>query len=78
MSELVHIDTALYFAPAIILPGGDVITMHAKDWKVVYSLRICRDRVLVMDGDKVTATFAGVYTVLVSGESRIEDCDKHE
>jgi len=72
--QLVFMDTALYFAPAIILPGGDVITMHSKDWSVAYSIRICKDRVLVMDGDRVIATFAGVYTVLVPGESRVEEC----
>jgi len=74
MSELVRIDTALYIAPAIILPGGDVITMHSKDWKIQYSIRICRDRVLVMDGDKIIATFAGVYTVIAPGDSRVEEC----
>jgi len=75
MSHLVFIDTALMTAPAIILPGGDVITLrNPKNLLSWYSFRICRDRVLVMDGDKVIATFAGVYAVLVPGDSRVEEC----
>jgi len=76
---MIFLMDALSSAPAIILPDGVVISLRNKDTKLAYHISICRDgRVLVMHEDRVLATFAGVYTVLMPLEARVEECDKHE